>query len=56
MIGEDRRVVDGFKLPSCAPPTENEFAWICMLRAIVGDGNTRPTLKAVQALRKVLMG
>jgi hypothetical protein len=47
--------VVGFKLPSYAPPTENELAWISMLRAIVGDSDPRPTLAAVQALRVVLM-
>jgi hypothetical protein len=55
MSGEDRRVVEGFKLPSYAPPTENELAWISMLRAIVGDRDPVPTLAAVQALRVALM-
>ena len=55
MTGEDRRVVEGFKLPSFAPLTENEMAWISMLRAIVGDSDPVPTLAAVQALRETLM-
>ena len=40
----DRRVVAGFKLPSNAPITENERAWIDMLRSIVGDADPAPTL------------
>jgi hypothetical protein len=50
MTGQDRRVVEGFKLPPYAPPTQNELAWISMLRAIVGDTDPRPTVKAVLAL------
>ncbi len=55
MTREDRRVVEGCKLPSYAPPTQNELAWISMLRAIVGDRDPVPTLAAVQALRETLM-
>jgi hypothetical protein len=54
MSGDDRRVVEGFKLPSILPATENERAWIEMLRCIVGDADPPPTLKAVQALRLAL--
>ena len=56
MNKDDRRVVAGFKLPSTAPITENERAWIDMLRCIVGDDNPAPSLAAVQALRLVLLG
>lgn len=55
MTGKDRRVVEGFKLPSYAPLTENELAWISMLRAIAGDSDPVPTLAAVQALRQALV-
>ncbi len=55
MTREDRRVVEGFKLPSYEPPTQNELAWISMLRTIVGDRDPVPTLAAVQALRETLM-
>jgi hypothetical protein len=55
MTREDRRVVEGFKLPSYTPPTQNELAWISMLRAIAGDSDPVPTLAAVQALRGALM-
>ena len=37
MNDDDRRVVEGFKLPSTRPITMNERAWIEMLRCIVGD-------------------
>ena len=47
MSANDRRVVEGFKLPSTAPITANETAWIDMLRCIVGDGDPPPTLGAV---------
>jgi hypothetical protein len=54
MNGDDRRVVEGLKLPSTRPITENERAWIDMLRCIVADADPRPTLEAVQALRLAL--
>lgn len=50
MTGIDRKVVEGFKLPSSAPLTRNERAWIDMLRMIAGDADPKPTLTAVQAL------
>lgn len=56
MTGHDRRVIEGFRLPATTPLTENERAWIEMLRTIVGDRDPAPTLDAVQALRQVLMG
>ena len=54
MKNDDRRVVAGFKLPSTSPITENERAWIDMLRCIVGDADPAPTLAGVQALRQAL--
>ena len=54
MIGDDRRVIEGFKLPSTAAITTNELPWIDMLRCIVGDADPPPTLVAVQALRVAL--
>ena len=55
MNKDNRRVVAGFKLPSTSPITENERAWIDMLRCIVGDADPAPTLADVQALRRVLL-
>ena len=55
MNKDNRRAVAGFKLPSTAPITENERAWIDMLRCIVGDADPAPTLAGVQALRRVLL-
>ena len=46
----DGKVVAGFRLPSRAPFTVNEMAWIDMLRMIVGDADPKPTLAAVQAM------
>ena len=54
MIGDNRRVVEGFKLPSTAPITTNERDWIDMLRCIAGDADPPPTLQAVQAMRVTL--
>lgn len=50
MTETDRKVIEGFKLPSDAPLTLNERAWIDMLRMVVGDADPKPTLPAVQAL------
>ena len=54
MRNDERRVYEGFKLPSTAPITMNERDWIDMLRCIVGDADPPPSLKAVQALRVAL--
>jgi hypothetical protein len=53
MIKTDRRVFEDFKLPSNAPPTPNELAWIEFLRCI-DPNDPEPTLAAVQALRTAL--
>jgi hypothetical protein len=50
MRKDERRVYEGFKLPSTAPIAMNERAWIDMLRCIVGDTVPPPSLEAVQAL------
>jgi hypothetical protein len=55
MMNNDKRVVEGFKLPSTVPITLNERDWIDMLRCIVGDADPPPRLPAVQALRRALM-
>ena len=55
MRGDDRLVVEGFRLPSTAPITDNERDWIDMLRCIVGDADPSPTLPGVQALRRALL-
>ena len=49
-----RRVVDGFKLPSDAPPTENELAWIEFLRIICNDEVPEPDSEIVVGLRELL--
>lgn len=54
MSAWDRLVYEGFKLPSTDPITENELAWIDMLRCIVGDADPPPTLAGVQALRMAM--
>jgi hypothetical protein len=51
---KDRYVYEGFKLPSTDPITENELAWIDMLRCIVGDPDPPPTCEGVLALRVAL--
>ena len=50
-----RRVVEGFKLPSDAPPTENERVWIEFLRIICNDQVPAPDSEMVVELR-VLLG
>jgi hypothetical protein len=40
-----KRVVDGFKLPSDAPMTENERVWIAFLRIICNDHVPHPTVR-----------
>ena len=52
MTRENRRVVEGCKLPSYAPPTQSALAWISMLKAIVDDSGQVPTLVPIQALRE----
>lgn len=50
-----RRVVDGFKPPSDAPPTENERVWIEFLRIICNIKVPAPDNEMVVGLR-VLLG
>ena len=49
-----RRVVEGFKLPSDAPPTENERIWIEFLRIICNDEVPAPDCEMVVGLRELL--
>lgn len=51
MKEHDRRVVEGFKLPSTAPFSQNERDWIDMLRQVAGDSDPPLTMAGVQALR-----
>jgi hypothetical protein len=50
MSVKDRRVFEGFKLPSTDPVTANELAWIHLLRSGLGDADPPPTLAGVLAL------
>jgi hypothetical protein len=54
MIKDDRRVVEGFKLPSNAPITANERDRIDMLQWIFGEADPPPSLAVLQALCMVL--
>jgi hypothetical protein len=49
-----RRVVDGFMLPSDAPPTENERVWIEFLRIICNDEVPAPDSQMVVGLRRLM--
>lgn len=48
------KVVNGFRALRDRPVTQNELAWIEMLRAICDDEVPGPTLLAVQALRMAI--
>lgn len=50
MSTKDRQVVEGYKTPSKDPITENELAWIHLLRSVLGDTDPPPTLAGVLAL------
>jgi hypothetical protein len=50
MSGSDRHVFEGFRAPSKDPTTENELAWIHLLRSVVGDSDPPPALAGVLAL------
>ena len=52
MSKNDRRVVEGFKLPSTGPITDNEFAWVEMLRLVVGDDDPPPTSEALSTFQQ----
>ena len=47
------RVVEGFKLPPEGALTENERAWVEFLRIASNNGDPRPTLATIQALRRL---
>lgn len=46
--------VVGFRLPSERPISQNEMAWIDFLRLVSCDSDPAPTLRLVQALRRVI--
>ncbi len=46
--------VAGFKLTSEQPISRNERAWIEFLRLASSDSDPAPTLRLVQAMRRVL--
>ena len=48
------RVVDGLKLPSDAPITENERVWIEFLRIICNDEVPAPDSEVVVGLRRLM--
>ena len=54
MTGKDIRIVAGFILPLDHPVTQNEMAWIEMLRAIMGIRDLTPTAASVHALSTAL--
>lgn len=56
MMEHDRRVVEGCKLPSTAPLTENERDWIDMLRSVSGDSDPPLSVAGAKALRAVMSG
>lgn len=49
-----RGVAEGFKLPSTVRITANEYAWIKMLRLVVGDDDPPQTSEAILAFRHAL--
>ena len=54
MIGASTKVVAGCKLPSTAPPSDTELAWIEFLRLICDDDVPGPTLPLMQGLRLLI--
>jgi hypothetical protein len=50
----DRRVVDGVRLPDDSSLTENERAWVELLRSISAGQDPAPTLAPSQALQLLL--
>ena len=46
-------VVTDFKLPSDRPISQNERAWIDFLRLVSHDCDPAPTLRHVQAIRRL---
>ncbi|WP_146636312.1 hypothetical protein [Nioella nitratireducens] len=45
----------GFRLRAERPMTENELAWITLIRVITDDRDPAPDLLMVQALRRAWM-
>ncbi|MBI1216929.1 MAG: hypothetical protein GC186_00135 [Rhodobacteraceae bacterium] len=50
----DFKVIEGCRLPSDRPLTENERAWVGFIRLVTCEGDPPPTLARVQALRVML--
>lgn len=48
----ERQVIDGCKLPSTDPLTENELAWIEFLRIVYADHVPAPNFDQVVLLRQ----
>lgn len=48
----ERRVIEGCKLPSTNPLTENELAWIEFLRIVYDDTVPVPNFDQVVSLRQ----
>jgi hypothetical protein len=46
-----RRVVDGVRLPDDRSLTENERAWVGLIRSITSGRDPAPTLALAQALQ-----
>lgn len=46
----------GFRLPSEAPFTENERAWIDLIRLASNNSDPRPALSLIQHLRRIFDG
>jgi hypothetical protein len=51
---DDRRVVEGFRLPSQQPISKNELDWIEFLRLVSRDTDPPIMLARIQALRALL--
>ncbi len=47
------KIAGGFKLPPDGALTENELAWVEFLRIASNNGDPRPTLATIQALRRL---
>jgi ribosomal protein S12 methylthiotransferase accessory factor YcaO len=52
----DTRVINGIRLPDDSSLTDNEKAWVEIIRLLSQGSDPVPTLRSVQALRQVLAG
>ncbi|MGO4916639.1 hypothetical protein [Pseudogemmobacter sp. W21_MBD1_M6] len=53
MTGNHTEKAVGFRLPSEVPFTENERAWIDLIRLASNNSDPRPALSLVQGLRRI---